>query len=72
MFLYGITPVLLTEEIWAADLGLLTLLYADDAAFDGSERSSAHLLNLPMERGAEWGYFSEPDKLLFIAKMPEH
>ena len=72
MIVYGITLVTLAEELRDADPTLLPPFYANDAAFDGSERSSAHLLNLPMERGAEWGYFSEPDKLLFIAKMPEH
>ena len=36
MVLYRITLVHLAEELRAADPGLLSLFYADDAAFDGS------------------------------------
>ena len=36
MVLYRITLVTLTEELRAADPGLLSPFYADDAAFDGS------------------------------------
>ena len=36
MVLYGINLVLLTKGLRAADLGLLSPFYADDAAFDGS------------------------------------
>ena len=46
MVLYGITLVPLTEEIRAADPGLLYTFYADDADFDGSARNSAQILNL--------------------------
>ena len=35
MVLYGITLVPLAEELRAADPGLLSPFYADDAAFDG-------------------------------------
>ena len=40
MVLYGITLVPLAEELRAADPGLLSPFYADDAAFDGLERRS--------------------------------
>ena len=36
MILYGITLVPLAEELIAADLGLHSPFYADDAAFDDS------------------------------------
>ena len=48
MMLYGITLIPLDENLRAADLGLLFPFYADDAAFDGSARQSAQLLNLLM------------------------
>ena len=57
MVLYGITLVPLTEELRAADLGLLSPIYADDVAFNGSERRSAQLLKLLMRRGAGPGIF---------------
>ena len=41
MVLYGITLVILTEDLQAVDLDLLALLYADDANFDGSAHQSA-------------------------------
>ena len=41
MVLYGITLVPLTEELRAADPGLLSPFYVDDAEFDGSARRSA-------------------------------
>ena len=53
MVLYGITLVPLAEELRAADMGLLLPFNADDAAFDGSEQRSAHLLNLLMKRGTD-------------------
>ena len=52
MVLYRITLVPLTEKPRAADPGLPSPFYADDAAFDGSMRRSAQLLNLLMNRGA--------------------
>ena len=51
MVLYGINLVPLAEELRVADPGLLLLFYADDAAFDGSERRSAQLLKMVMKRG---------------------
>ena len=51
MVLYGITLVPLAEELRAADLGLLSPFYADDAAFDSSTRRIAQLLKLLMRRG---------------------
>ena len=53
MVLYRITLVSLAEDLRAVDPGLLSPFYADDVAFDGSARRSAHLLNLLMERGLE-------------------
>ena len=70
MVLYNITLVPLAEELRAADLGLLSRFYADDVAFDGSAQRSAQLLKLLMTRGADRGYFTEPDKSLFISDTP--
>ena len=70
MVLHGITLVPLAEEVQLVDLGLLTLFYVDDAAFDGSARSSAHLLKLLMDRGSNRGYLDEPAKLLFTTDTP--
>ena len=70
MVLYGITIVPLAEELRAADPGLLSPFYADDAAFDGSERRSAQLQKLLMKRGPDRGYFPDPDKSLFISNTP--
>ena len=70
MVLYGITFVPLAEELRAVDLGLLSLFYVDDVAFDGSARRIAQLLKLLMKRGMYRGYFSEPDKSLFISDKP--
>ena len=33
-------------------------------------RRSSSLIRLLLERGADWGYFTEPDKSLFIAYAP--
>ena len=71
MVLYGITLAPLAEELREADPGLLSPLYADDAAFDGLERCSAQLLKLLMKRGLDRGYFPEPAKSLFISDIPE-
>ena len=62
MVLYGITRVPLAEKLRAADPGLLSPFYADNATFDGSARQSAQLLNLLMKRGPNWKYFSDPAK----------
>ena len=70
MVLYDITLVPLAEDLRAADPGLLSLFYADNVAFDGSEQYSAQVQNLLMERGPNRGYFPEPDKSLFISDTP--
>ena len=62
----GITLVPLAEELRAADPGLLSPFYADDAAFDSSARHIAQLLKLLMKRETDRGYLLDPDKLLFI------
>ena len=66
MVLYGITLFPLAEEFQAANPGLLSLFYADDATFDGLVRRSAQLLKLLMKRGPDRGYFPKPAKSLFI------
>ena len=66
LVLYGITFVHLDEELRAADPGIISPFYADDASFNGSERRSAQLLKLLMERGTDLGYFPETAKYLFI------
>ena len=71
MVLYGITLVPLEEELWDVDTNLISTLYTDDAAFDGSERRSASQLCLLMNEGTDQGYFPEPAKSLFIAKKPK-
>ena len=70
MVLYGITLAPLTEELRAADPGLLSPFYADDAAFDGSAQRSAQLLKLLVKRRPDRGYFPEPAKSLFISDTP--
>ena len=55
MVLYGINLVRLAEELRAADLGLLSPFYADDAAFDGLVRRIAQLPKLLMKRGTDQG-----------------
>ena len=70
MVLYGITLVPLAEELRAADPGLLSLFYANDAAFGGSAQSSAQLLKLLMKRGPDRGYFPERAKSLLIVDTP--
>ena len=70
MVLYGITLAPLAEELRAADLGILSPFYADDAAFDGSARRSAQLLKLLVNRGTDRGYLPNPAKSLFILDTP--
>ena len=70
MVLYGITLVPLAEELRAVDLEPLFPFYADDAAFDGSERRSAQLLKMLMKRGLDREYLPEPAKSLFISDTP--
>ena len=62
MVLYGITLVPLAEELRAADLGLLSPVYANNAAFDGSAQQCAQLLKLLMKRGPDWIYFPDQAK----------
>ena len=70
MLLCGITLTPRAEELSATDPGLISPFSADDAAFDGSTRRSAQLLELLMKRGLDQGDFPEPDKLLFISDTP--
>ena len=70
MVLCGITLIPLAEELRAADPGILSPFYVDDAAFGGSERRSAQLLKLLMKRGPDRGYFPDPAKSLFISDNP--
>ena len=70
MVLYGITLSPLDEEIRAADSGLLSPFYADNATFDGLARQSAQLLKLLMKRGPDRGNFPDLDKYLFILDTP--
>ena len=67
MILYGTTLVPLAEELRAADPGLFSLFYADDAAFGGSAQRSSQLLKMFMKRGPDRGYFPKPAKSLFIS-----
>ena len=70
MVLYGITLVPLAEELWAADPGLLSPFYADDATFEGLARRNAQLLKMLMKRGPDWGYIPKPAKSFFISDTP--
>ena len=70
MILYRITLVPLAEELQVAEPGLLSPFYADDAAYDGLERRSAHLLKLLMKRGSDRRYFPKQAKSLFILDIP--
>ena len=57
--LYGINLAPLAEELRAADPGILSPFYADNAAFNGSARQSAQLIEMLMKRGPDRGYFPE-------------
>ena len=70
MVLCGLTLIPLPEELRAADPGILSPFYTDDAAFDGSARRSAQLLKLLMNRGPDQGFFPETAKYLFISDTP--
>ena len=70
MVLYGITLFPFAEELRLADMGLLSLFYADDVAFEGLVLCSAQLLKLLMKRGPDRGYFPEPAKSFFISDTP--
>ena len=71
MVLYGITLVLLVEELMDAYYNLLSPFYNDDAEFDRSARRSAAQLRLLMDWGSDWGYFHDPAKYLFITDNPD-
>ena len=71
MVLYGITLVPLTEDLRDEDPNILSPFYADDETLDGLVRRNAAQLILLMEWGPDRGYFSDPEKSLFIADNPE-
>ena len=70
VLLYGITLVPLAEKLRAADPGLISPFYADDAVFNCLARQSAQLLNLLMERSPDRGYFPDTSNSLFILDTP--
>ena len=70
MLLYRTTPITLAEELREADLILLSPFHADDAAFEISEQQNAHPIKMLTKRGPDQGYFSQPDKYLFISDTP--
>ena len=55
MVLYRITLFPLTKELRVADPGLPSPFYADDAAFEGLARRSAHILKLLTKRALDRG-----------------
>ena len=55
MILNDINLFRLANELGAADLGIVSPFYTDDAAFDGSARRSAQLLKLLMDSGMDQG-----------------
>ena len=71
MVLYGITLVLLSDDLSDADPTLLSPFYADDAAFDGSAWKIAAQLCLLMDRREDQTYFPDPANSIFIADNPE-
>ena len=62
MILYRINLVSLAEEIRAADSGLLSPFYVDNADFKGSARQNVQLLKMLMERGPDRGI--SPNRLI--------
>ena len=70
MVLYRIALVPLAKELRAAESVLLSHFYAYDVAFNRSERQSAQLLKMLMERGPDQGYLPKPSKSLFILDTP--
>ena len=66
MFLFGITLVPLSEELFRSTLDLLGPFYVDDAAFDGPAERSARLRTLLLNKGLMRVYFPELAKSLFI------
>ena len=69
MVFYGITLIPLAKKLRAADPGILSPFYADDAEFDGLAQKSSHLLKLLMDIGTDRGYFPKPAKSLFISDI---
>ena len=67
MVLYEITLVPLAKDLRAADSGLLSPFYADDATFDGLVQNSAQLLKLLVERGRDQRYIPKPARSLIIS-----
>ena len=72
MVLYGITLVPLVEELQAADLDLPSPFYVYDMSSDWSVRSTSQTLRIVMCKDPEKGYFSKPDKSMFIVDNPPH
>ena len=66
MVLYGITLVLLAEELRAEVSDLLAPFYADDATCDRPEDMRARMMKLLLERKTARVYLPEPAKSLFI------
>ena len=53
MVFYGINLAPLEGQLRAVDSEMLSPFYADDAVFDGSQRKSAQLLKMLMNRGPD-------------------
>ena len=70
MVLYRITLFPLAEELRAADPGIFSPFYADNAVFDGSSQRNAQLLKLLMGRGPYRGYLPKTAKSLFVSDTP--
>ena len=70
MVFYVITLVPLSEDLQAAETGILSLFYADDVVLYESERRSDQLLNLLLDRRPYPGYLPETYKLFFISDTP--
>ena len=66
-----ITVVPLAEDICAADPGLLSPFYADDATFDGFGTTYCIVTKTVDEEGAGLGLLPERAKSLFILDTPE-
>ena len=71
MVLYGIILAPLADDLRDADPTLLTSFYANDAAFDRTERQCVVQLKLLMDLGPGRGYFPKTDKSLVIADNSE-
>ena len=71
MVLYSITLIPLTEDIWAADPGLLTPFYSYSSVFNELSRHITQMMKLLLEKETYWGYFLNPSKSLFIVDWPD-